>query len=96
MARKVKASEMPSTLFINNPEVLGQLIKARRTGLGIKMTDCATLCGVTINTLSRIENGNPNCTLSSAFSILNGLGIQLSSKYLHDRTIASHVESEWV
>jgi transcriptional regulator with XRE-family HTH domain len=33
---------------------------------------------VGINTLSRIENGNPNSTLGATFSILKGLGIKLS------------------
>lgn len=96
MAKKVKASAMPNTLFINNPEVLGQLVKAKRTGLGIKLADCAALCGVGINTLSRIENGHVNCTLSAVFAVLNGLGLQLSTKDLHDGTVSSNAESEWV
>ena len=96
MAKKVKASKMPNALFIDNPEVLGQLIRAKRTGLGVKLVDCAALCGVGINTLSRIENGNANCTLAAIFSVLHGLGIQLSAKELYESTTASSVEYEWV
>lgn len=95
MAKKVTASDMPSTDFIDSAEILGQLIKAKRTELGIKLADCAALCGIGINTLSRIENGNANCTLAAVFSVLNGLGIKLTSKAL---TPAAHSSSdeEWV
>jgi len=50
--------------------------------MGIKLADCAALCGISINTLSRIENGQINSTLSAIFSVLNGLGIKLTSKEL--------------
>jgi len=40
---------------------------SKRTAMGIKLADCAALCGISINNLSRIENG---------------LGIKLTSKEL--------------
>ena len=96
MAKKVKTSKMPDTVFINNAEILGQLIKAKRTELGIKLADCAALCGIGINTLSRIENGNANCTLSAVFSVLNGLGIKLTSKELVSAETISTPDEEWI
>ncbi|NVK55726.1 MAG: helix-turn-helix domain-containing protein [Alteromonadaceae bacterium] len=93
MAKKVTASDMPSTDFIDSAEILGQLIKAKRTELGIKLADCAALCGIGINTLSRIENGNANCTLAAVFSVLNGLGIKLTAKAL---TANSSSDEEWI
>jgi len=75
MAKRVTVSDMPSSAFIDNAEILGQLIKAKRTELGIKLADCAALCGIGINTLSRIENGNANCTLAAVFSVLKGLAL---------------------
>ncbi|MGB0216429.1 MAG: helix-turn-helix domain-containing protein [Alteromonas oceani] len=95
MAKKVTASDMPSTDFIDSAEILGQLIKAKRTELGIKLADCAALCGIGINTLSRIENGNANCTLAAVFSVLNGLGIKLTSKELAP-TANSSSDEEWI
>lgn len=95
MAKKVTASDMPSTDFIDSAEILGQLIKAKRTELGIKLADCAALCGIGINTLSRIENGNANCTLAAVFSVLNGLGIKLTSKALMP-TANSSSDEEWI
>ncbi|GGB60651.1 MULTISPECIES: helix-turn-helix domain-containing protein [Shewanella] len=96
MAKKVTASKMPSAAFIDNAAVLGQLIKAKRTELGLKLADCAALCGIGINTLSRIENGNSNCTLSAVFSVLNGLGIKLTSKELTPLEKISSPFDEWV
>ncbi len=96
MAKRVTVSDMPSSAFIDNAEILGQLIKAKRTELGIKLVDCAALCGIGINTLSRIENGNANCTLAAVFSVLRGLGIKLTSKELMLITPPSTEEDEWV
>jgi predicted transcriptional regulator len=79
MAKKVTIANMPETQFINNALVLGKLIKAKRTAMGMKMADYAALCNVGINTLSRVENGNANCTLAAVFSILQGLGIRLTT-----------------
>jgi transcriptional regulator with XRE-family HTH domain len=95
MAKKVTVSDMPSTDFIDSAEILGQLIKAKRTELGIKLADCASLCSIGINTLSRIENGNANCTLAAVFSVLNGLGIKLTSKAL-TQTVSSSSDEEWI
>ncbi|MBM7073458.1 helix-turn-helix domain-containing protein [Shewanella sp. 202IG2-18] len=95
MAKKVTLSALPSSPYINDANVLGQLIKAKRTELGMKLIDCASLCGVGINTLSRIENGNSNCTLAATFAVLNGLGIQLTSKELLAVNEPS-INDEWV
>jgi len=89
MPKRVKATEAPNVSAITNPELLGQLIKAKRTGMRLKLRDCAALCGVGVNTLSRLERGNPNTTLAAAFSVLQGLGIQLKAK-------ADASTGEWV
>lgn len=96
MAKKVTVSDMPDSVFIDNARILGQLIKAKRTELGIKLADCAALCGIGINTLSRIENGNANCTLAAVFSVLNGLGIKLTSKELTSAANLSSSERKWI
>lgn len=96
MANRVKVSDMPSSAHIEDAEVLGKLIKAKRTMLNMKLADCAALCGVGINTLSRIENGNANCTLSAVFSVLQGLGIKLTTKELLTPNANSIADNEWV
>lgn len=78
MGKQVVQSAMPDTSQILDPLILGRLIRAKRTAMKMRLTDCAALCGVGINTLSRIENGNPNCTLGAVFAVLGGLGIALT------------------
>jgi len=78
MGKQVTQSDMPATNSILDSANLGKLIKAKRTAMKMKLADCASLCNVGINTLSRVENGNPNSTLGATFSILKGLGIKLS------------------
>lgn len=78
MAKKVIQSQYPEQETIDSVTTLGQLIKAKRTELKMKLVDCAALCGIGVNTLSRIENGNANCTLGATFAVLKGLGIKLN------------------
>jgi len=78
MAKHVVSTEAPNTSIIENPIVLDKFIRAKRTSLELRLEDCAALCGIGINTLSRIENGNKNCTLGALFKVLNGLGMKLT------------------
>lgn len=93
MANKVIPTEMPRESLITDPVLLGALIKAKRTGIRMKLSDCAALCGIGINTLSRIENGNPNSTLGAVFSVLNGLGIKLSTLEKIDKPA---IKNDWI
>jgi len=95
MAKQVMQSKFPDLSAIDNTIILGQLIKAKRTQLKMKLVDCAALCGIGVNTLSRIEKGNANCTLGAAFAVLNGLGIQLSSTGMDSNTQQSNI-TPWV
>lgn len=92
MSKQVTQSDMPETNVILDSVNLGKLIKAKRTAMKMKLADCASLCNVGINTLSRIENGNLNSTLGATFSILKGLGIKLS----HLESTRDILDDEWV
>lgn len=93
MAKQVIPTEMPNESWITEPAILGAVIKAKRTAIRMKLSDCATLCGIGINTLSRIENGNPNSTLGAVFSVLNGLRIKLSTLGNTDKPT---IKNDWV
>ncbi|MFT5675668.1 MAG: transcriptional regulator with XRE-family HTH domain [Paraglaciecola sp.] len=93
MAKQVIPTKMPRESLITEPALLGAVIKAKRTAIRMKLSDCATLCGIGINTLSRIENGNPNSTLGSVFSVLKGLGIKLSTLEQIDKPA---IKNDWV
>ena len=92
MGKQVIQSDMPETNLILDPATIGKLIKAKRTAMKMKLEDCASLCNVGINTLSRIENGNPNSTLGATFSILKGLGIKLS----YVESAMDFSDDEWI
>jgi transcriptional regulator with XRE-family HTH domain len=96
MAKKVVPTKHPNSIVLSDAATLGTLIRARRTALKMKLQDCAALCGIGINTLSRIENGNPNCTLGATFAVLEGLGIQLFDVSNHLDMAVSSVDEGWV
>ena len=96
MAKKVIATKQPESSVLTDATTLGVLIRARRTALKMKLEDCAALCGIGINTLSRIENGNPNCTLGATFAVLKGLGIQLTDISNSSDTAINSVDEGWV
>jgi transcriptional regulator with XRE-family HTH domain len=96
MAKKVVPTKQPEGAVLNDATALGVLIRARRTALKMKLEDCAALCGIGINTLSRIENGNPNCTLGATFAVLKGLGIQLADVSNNADRALNVVDEDWV
>lgn len=72
MSKQFTQSNLPASNAILDPVNLGKLIKANCTPMKMTLADCASLCKVGINTLSRIENGNPNSTLEATFFIFKG------------------------
>ena len=67
-----------------NRKEIGTVIKERRKHLGINQQTLADLAGVGINTLVAIERGDGNPKLTTLFSVLDTLGLQIS---IHVRKI---------
>ncbi len=80
MARPLRAYETPTKLDIVSPKDLSAFVRARRTQSGLRIDDAAELCGVSVETLSKIETAKAGVNLDSLFKVLNGLGIQLRVK----------------
>lgn len=59
---------------------IGQVIRNRRKLLGVSQSQLATIAGVGINTLTKIERGEGNPSLSVLMRVLNSLGLVLSVK----------------
>ena len=59
---------------------LGNIIKERRKKLSITQRELATLSGVGINTLTKIERGEANPSLKIIMEILDTLGLELDVK----------------
>lgn len=77
MARPLKVYSQPPKGLPLTPERLGQFVRAKRTQAGLRIDDAAQLCGVTTETLSRIETARSTVRLDSLFKVLNGLGIEV-------------------
>ena len=80
MARPISIFKTPHKLDIANPQDLAGFVRARRTQSGLRIDDAAELCGVSVETLSKIETAKAGVNLDSLFKVLGGLGIQLRVK----------------
>lgn len=77
MARKVVKTTTPDFNETLTPKLLGQFIRARRTQDGIDMNTAAMMCGVSVATLHRIENGNEGTTIVALLKVCDTLGVRL-------------------
>lgn len=54
---------------------LGQRIRAKRKTSGLRIDDAAALCGVSVDLLSRLENGKSGVATDRVLKVLDGLGL---------------------
>lgn len=80
MARSIQIKPTPSDPDVTNREDLAAFVRARRTQSNLRIDDAAALCGVSVETLSKIETAKAGVTVDSLFKVLSGLGIQLQVK----------------
>lgn len=78
MAKQVKKLATPDLKQKLTPELLGQVIKARRTQSNLRQEDAAALCGVAKQTYMQVEHGHPSSQLDTILKICSGLGITLN------------------
>jgi transcriptional regulator with XRE-family HTH domain len=62
---------------LTNPGVLGPLVRQRRRAQHLRIDDAASLLGVSVDLMSRLENGQGSVRLDKALAILDGLGLTL-------------------
>lgn len=61
---------------------IGQQIKERRKSLKVTQRQLAELSGIGINTLTKIERGEANPSLSILNKILDTLGLELTTSII--------------
>lgn len=61
----------------NSLNELGKVIRERRRTTGLRIDDAAALCGVSVDLLSRLENGNSGVSTGRLLKVLDGLGLAL-------------------
>ena len=56
---------------------LGARVRSRRKTSGLRIDDAAALCGVSVDLLSRLENGKSGVSTERLLKVLEGLGLTL-------------------
>lgn len=67
----------PKLLRITAAGDLGPAIRARRREQSLRIDDAASLSGVSVDLLSRLENGKGSVRLDKLLTVLDGLGLTL-------------------
>lgn len=62
---------------LTSPEALGPLVRRRRRAQELRIDDAAALLGVSVDLMSRLENGQGSVRLDKALAVLDGLGLAL-------------------
>lgn len=70
------ASSCRPTL-LTSASVLGPLVRERRKSQALRIDDAAALLGVSVDLMSRLENGQGSVRLDKALAVLDGLGLAL-------------------
>lgn len=77
MAKLIKPIPTPDLQRTLTAELLGQVIKARRTQSQLRLEDAAALCHVAKQTLQNMEHGLGKNRIDTILQICAGLGIKL-------------------
>jgi transcriptional regulator with XRE-family HTH domain len=56
---------------------LGRIIRAKRKTSGLRIDDAAALCSVSVDLLSRLENGKSGVATDRVLKVLDGLGLAM-------------------
>jgi transcriptional regulator with XRE-family HTH domain len=56
---------------------LGRCIREKRKASGLRIDDAAALCGVSVDLLSRLENGKSGVATDRVLKVLDGLGLAI-------------------
>jgi len=60
-----------------HPGALGPLVRQRRRAQQLRIDDAAALLGVSVDLMSRLENGQGSVRLDKALAVLDGLGLTM-------------------
>lgn len=69
------ASHRP--ILLQSAPDLGPVVRERRKSQSLRIDDAAGLLGVSVDLMSRLENGQGSVRLDKALAVLDGLGLSL-------------------
>ena len=71
------ANFQDSETIVHTLQDLGRLVRAQRRASGLRIDDAAALCGVSVDLLSRLENGRSGVSSDRVLKVLDGLGLAI-------------------
>jgi transcriptional regulator with XRE-family HTH domain len=66
-----------SEILADSLAALGRAIRAKRKASALRIDDAAALCGVSVDLLSRLENGKSGVSTERVLKVMDGLGLAL-------------------
>lgn len=64
-------------ILLQSAPDLGPVVRKRRKSQSLRIDDAAGLLGVSVDLMSRLENGQGSVRLDKALAVLDGLGLTL-------------------
>ena len=77
MPRPLRTTPQPTEPHVTSLAALGRLIRAQRVASGLRIDDAAALCGVSVDLLSRLENGRSGVSTDRLLRVLDALGLAM-------------------
>jgi len=75
--KQVKPLPTPELNQTLSLDLIGKVVKARRTQQGLDTKTAAMLCDVSVVTLSKIENAAKGVRMDSILKVMTALGIKM-------------------
>lgn len=76
-SRRADLAGLPLAQVIAGTADLGRQVRAHRKRQGLRIDDAAALHGVSVDMLSRLENGHGGVRTDKLLAVLDGLGLAL-------------------
>ena len=77
MVRRKEYTPPPALVVIDTPKDVGEHVRASRKAQHMRIDDTAELNNVSVDLLSRLENGSGGVRLDKLITVLDGLGLKL-------------------
>jgi len=77
MPKSVPVPRPPADLSVTSLAALGHIVRAQRRASALRIDDAAALCGVSVDLLSRLENGRSGISTDRLMKVLDALGLAI-------------------
>ena len=77
MQKSLPVPQPPADPNVTSLAALGRIVRAQRRASGLRIDDAAALCGVSVDLLSRLENGRSGISTDRLMKVLDALGLAI-------------------